>query len=303
MSKSRFYPDHFWYSPEPPREVKGGIKASSKKGKFVQSWWGRRWIEVLESFDIGARLARGRSYARRGQVAGLEIETGIVRAKVQGTQARPYHVAIELQTLSKTRWQRVVRALRKRPVLVARLLNAEMPQELEEVFTQAGVSLFPEKYRDLQTACSCPDWSNPCKHVAAVYYLLAEAFDRDPFLLLKQRGMSREELLPLLRGTVVSSAAMQVPDEALPVPDLSRALEPLDPEASAFWGAGDAPPPDTGALKAPAEGASLAARLGAFPFWRGKGDFLPLMSAIYSRGVAAGERVLGAGLKRQAPPP
>lgn len=301
MAKSRYYPDHYWYTPEPPREVKGGIKASSKKGKFAQSWWGRRWIEVLESFDIGARLARGRSYARRGQVADLEVETGIIRAKVQGTQDRPYHVVIELRTLTKTKWQKVVRALRRRPILATRLLSSEMPPELEEVFVQTGVSLFPEKYKDLQTACSCPDWSNPCKHVAAVYYLLAEAFDQDPFLLLKQRGMSREELVASLRGSVKASAALPPPEETHPVTDISRAVEPLSLEPAAFWGAADTAHPDSGAVTPPAAGASLAERLGAFPFWRGKGGFLPLMSAIYAQGVAAGERVLGAGLDRETP--
>src|SRR5205809_401054 len=74
----------------------------------------------------------------------------------------------------------------------------EMPQDIERAFTGAGLSLFPESGREIATACSCPDWSNPCKHVAAVYYLLGEAFDRDPFLIFRLRGMDRDEFTSVL---------------------------------------------------------------------------------------------------------
>ena len=40
--------------------------------------------------------------------------------------------------------------------------------------------------------CSCPDSEVPCKHLAATFYLLAEAFDEDPFLILRWRGRDRE---------------------------------------------------------------------------------------------------------------
>ena len=69
-----------------PRAVKGGIKATSQRGGFGQSWWARRWIQVLESFHIGSRLQRGRSYARKGQVASIEVKKGLVEASVQGSR-------------------------------------------------------------------------------------------------------------------------------------------------------------------------------------------------------------------------
>ena len=294
MSNYRYRSDFFWYKPEPPLEVKGGIRAGSRRGGFAASWWGRRWIEVLESFQIGARLGRGRSYARRGQVANLEVEKGIVRAKVQGTQAKPYHVIIELQTLSKSKWLKVVRGIGKRPIITTKLLGAEMPAELEDVFAQAGVALFPEKYNDLETACSCPDWSNPCKHIAAVYYLLAEAFDQDPFLLLKLRGLGREEFVSLLRGSVKSNA---LPPPALETPlntERSRAAEPLCHEPGPFWGIRQSGRLEGGRLAPPAMPASLPHRLGAFPFWRGREGFLNTMERVYSLATAAAERMLGA---------
>ena len=102
-----------YFKPSRPRAVKGGIRAQSKGGKFGESWWAKRWISVLESFNIGARLGRGRSYARSGQVLSIETDKGRVRAKVQGSRPKPYEVAIEVKALSSADWQKVVRELFK----------------------------------------------------------------------------------------------------------------------------------------------------------------------------------------------
>ena len=133
-----------------------------------------------------------------GQVLSIETDKGRVRAKVQGSRPKPYEVAIQVKTLSSADWQKVVRELSKQAIFMAKLLAGEMPQDIEKVFKDARLSVFPEKLKDLKTECSCPDWSNPCKHIAAVYYLLGEEFDRDPFLIFKLRGMNRDEFLRLL---------------------------------------------------------------------------------------------------------
>jgi len=186
-----YYRDY--YTPAAPREVKGGIKAQTKRGGFGQSWWAKRWIAVLESFNIGARLGRGRSYARRGQVVSIAIAKGSISAAVQGTRPKPYEVAITVKTLSLPEWGKIVKALSEQVIFAAKLLAGEMPDTIEDVFKEQKISLFPQKLKDLQTNCSCPDWSNPCKHIAAVYYLLGEEFDRDPFLIFNLRGMDRDE--------------------------------------------------------------------------------------------------------------
>ena len=93
------YRYHEYFEPSRPREAKGGIKAQSGRGGFGRSWWARRWIEVLEGFDLGARLGRGRSYARRGQVLSVDVEKGAVTARVQGSRAPPYRVEIKVKTL------------------------------------------------------------------------------------------------------------------------------------------------------------------------------------------------------------
>src|SRR5262249_28452892 len=148
-------------------QARGGIKAQSQRGAFGTSWWARRWLDVLEGFDLGARLGRGRSYARRGQVLSIDVAPGEVRSRVQGSRPKPYDVRIGVKQLTARQWDKVVAALSKQALFTAKLLAGEMPQDVEEVFRAAGLSLFPEEGGDLTTSCSCPDWSNPCKHVAA----------------------------------------------------------------------------------------------------------------------------------------
>ena len=189
--------EHF--PPSRPRKAAGGIKARSKRGPIGEQWWSRRFIDVLESFGLASRLSRGRSYARSGQVLSLDIGTGHVTAMVQGSRVKPYKVRLTVDPLTTRQWQRVEEALAARAVFRARLLAGEMPAEIEEVFADCGTPLFPRTAAGLAMSCSCPDWEVPCKHLAAVCYVLAEAFDEDPFGMLAWRGKGRDELLAALR--------------------------------------------------------------------------------------------------------
>src|SRR5215216_5069119 len=262
-----------YYEQRPAREVKGGIKAQLKRGAFGESWWAKRWIAVLESFDIGARLSRGRSYARKGQVMNVDISKGAVKAKVQGSSSRPYNIIVKIKALPEADWKKLASELSREALFAAKLLAGEMPQEIEQVFTRAGLSLFPAKLRDLETDCSCPDWSNPCKHIAAVYYLLGEEFDRDPFLLFRLRGMSREELFELLDATDAGAAhAIPAPQAQSAASELPR--EPLAANADTFWRGGELPADLFGEVSTPPVNAALPKRLGSFPFWRSTERFL-----------------------------
>jgi uncharacterized Zn finger protein len=188
-----------FYPVSRPRKVSGGIKARSKRGPIGEQWWSRRFIDVLESFGLSSRLSRGRNYARSGQVLSLSIGTGHVTAKVQGSRVKPYGVKLTVDPLTTRQWRRVEEALAARAIFRARLLAGEMPAEIEEVFADCGTPLFPHSARDLEMTCSCPDWEVPCKHLAAVCYVLAEAFDDDPFAMLAWRGKGRDDLLAALR--------------------------------------------------------------------------------------------------------
>jgi uncharacterized Zn finger protein len=189
------------FGPSRPLEVEGGVKARSRRGSIGERWWSRRFIDVLESFGMTGRLTRGRNYARRGQVIGFEISCGYVTAQVQGSRPKPYRVRIAVTPLTTPQWRKVERALAAQALFRARLLAGEMPPEIEEVFADCGTPLFPRSARDMDMSCSCPDWGVPCKHLAAVCYVLAEAFDVDPFGILAWRGRGRDELLGALRLT------------------------------------------------------------------------------------------------------
>jgi len=230
-----------WYPPPSrPRPVEGGIRAKSSRGPIGETWWSRRFIGLLESLRIGGRMDRGRTYARQGQVVSIDVEPGVVTAAVQGSRARPYRVQIGLARLSEVDWRLAESTMVSRAAFLARLLAGEMPEDIDEAFGDCSHGLFPTTAGELESSCSCPDWVDPCKHVAAVYYLLAEAFNDDPFLLLRWRGRNREELLGNLRAlrgsdpTPVAEAADVDPwgdIEAVDVPPLADRID-------VFWHAG-----------------------------------------------------------------
>ena len=312
----RWRDDDFFFPPSIPQSVKGGIKAQSKQGAFGKSWWAKRWIQVLEGFNIGARLGRGRAYARKGQVTAITIDKGQITGMVQGSRPKPYHVTITVKDIATTEWKKLINVLAGQALFAAKLLAGQMPQDIEEVFKKAGLSLFPSQLKDLHTDCSCPDWSNPCKHIAAVYYLMGEEFDRDPFLLFKLRGLSREELVRLLGETnhpkkktkgqsrVESVGGMeQEQTELVPLP------EPLPVDLAAFWGDSVIEEGFLGEVQIPAMPASLPKRLGHFPFWRGEERFLDALEPIYAAAsplgldVVLGEQCRGQGKSLMPPKP
>ena len=213
-----------WPPPSRPRRVEGGIKAQSRRGVIGERWWSRRFIAVLESYGMSGRLARGRSYARAGQVLDFELSQGKVTAQVQGSRIRPYQVRIGVLPLTTAQWRTVEGRLASQALFRAKLLAGEMPREIEEVFADCGTPLFPHSAGDLDMRCSCPDWEVPCKHLAAVCYVLAEEFDRDPFAMLAWRGRGRDDLLTALRRIQVggSTSRGDLIDPAGSVPGTER---------------------------------------------------------------------------------
>ncbi|MCQ9166063.1 MULTISPECIES: SWIM zinc finger family protein [unclassified Arthrobacter] len=205
MSRRRY--ESPFYPHTVPRSVEGGVKAKSVRGAIGTTWWSGRFIEVLEGLGVGGRLQRGRNYARRGQVISLEVGAGTVTASVQGSRSKPYRVRIGISAFGKSEWTAVEEALAGNAWYVATLLSGEMPADIEDVFATAGLSLFPGSARELGMDCSCPDWEVPCKHLAAVFYLLAEQFDEDPFRILAWRGREREDLLGRLHTADGDSGA------------------------------------------------------------------------------------------------
>lgn len=276
------------------RRPEGGIKAQSKRGKMAQTWWAARWIAVLESFDIGARLGRGKSYARKGQVLDIEVEKGTVKSNVQGSRREPYDVVIEVTQLSKADWRRLAKVFAGKAIFAAKLLAGTMPEEIESAFKEAGLTLFPSKGSDLKTKCSCPDWSNPCKHIAAVYYLLGEEFDRDPFLIFRLRGITRDEIMDLLDEEIAGTKRGESKSNVVALNTAQDAVvDAIESDHAGYWNAGDLPADLLGDFRAPEANAVLARRLGPFPFWRGETDFWQMIERMYRYSSANSIKFLG----------
>jgi uncharacterized Zn finger protein len=273
--RRRFNQNNYYRRPPPtiPLETTEGIKARSQKGAFAKNWWATRWIEALERLVDPGRLNRGRTYARKGQVLSVEEGPGGILAKVQGSRPQPYKVTINVAPLSEAQWNKVVDALAEQAIFTAQLLAGEMPKDIDLAFKAAGVSLFPSKKGDLTTHCSCPDWANPCKHVAAVDYILGERFDEDPFLLFRLRGRSQEQILQALRQRRSDQPSFEDEEEPEVVLPLEKTLEH-------FWEPAESLEQFSVAIRLPQIDMPLLKRLGQ-PSFAGEQDLQSLLRPAY----------------------
>lgn len=221
-------------------------------------WWVDRWLQLLDSYRFKKRLERARNYAREGNVLSLQFEAFQLQALVQGSDPQPYQVALHLDPFSDEDWHYVAATLAAKAIYSAQLLTGALPESIEKVFIQNGLNLFPFSLGDVHSRCSCPDKANPCKHVGAVYYQLADQFREDPFVIFRLRGRSREQLLAQLKAyrrlspdqlstfteaiaaqdflrPTASATALSPEDQALsvPQPPLSQDVQPT--LAAQFW--------------------------------------------------------------------
>ncbi|HYW21425.1 MAG TPA: SWIM zinc finger family protein [Nodularia sp. (in: cyanobacteria)] len=180
-----------------------------------REWWSQKWLELLDSYRFKKRLERARNYSRQGNVLKIEFKGAKVLARVQGSEAEPYKVSLSIDHFSEEEWGYVIETMSQKAIFAAKLLAGEMPQNIEEVFTANGLSLFPFTLSDVHSKCSCPDKANPCKHIGAVYYQLGDRFSEDPFVLFQLRGRTKEQIisdLRQLRGAKVEVTAPQTLD-------------------------------------------------------------------------------------------
>lgn len=210
------------YPASKPRPTDNGIATRKQRGAMADTWWSTRLVQLLDSYGLGARMQRGRRYARQGQLISFDVQPGLVIAQVQGSRHTPYMASVQFAPLTEQQWAAVQRQIESSLHFAARLLAGEVPSELESIFEDAGVSLLPRRWGDLRASCSCPDAAVPCKHLAAVLYVLADRLDDDPWLLLQWRGRSRDEVLAHLGPGADGRAAVApwwplVPGAALPV--------------------------------------------------------------------------------------
>ena len=253
----------FWRRHAKPIQVRGGIRAQAKK--FGTQWWAQRWLEAVEKFGPHRRVARGRSYARKGQVLDLRIEPGLISAIVQGSRKEPYQVQIPVEKIPPAKVPALVYDLRTKPLYAAALLKGELHPEIETLFRKYGLPLFPVKQEGSDAFCNCPDSANLCKHIASIYYLISEELERDPFLILHLRGLSKEQF--------VSQKTSSLFVETNP--------EPLSADPKLFWKNPHIPKVPVQMPHSPNQRPAILQRLGSFPFWRGEDDFLRALLRIY----------------------
>ncbi|MCC7371181.1 MAG: hypothetical protein IT306_22385 [Chloroflexi bacterium] len=254
--------------------------------ELATSWWARRWMAALDGFGWTGRLSRGRSYARNGRVVDVEITPGTVKARVQGSERQPYRIEMTLERFPDAVWDRVIGALARQALYTAKLLAGELPAEVVQLCDTAEAPLFPSHPNDITMKCSCPDWAVPCKHVAAVHYALAAELDRDPFLLFRLRGRTREELTASLRarrGSFGSAGAARMAAEsaaaAAAAEQEAAASEPLAIER--FWTIGAELDTLHFEIRGPDVPGAVLRLLGRPPGWGGQEELQATLHDLY----------------------
>jgi uncharacterized Zn finger protein len=268
--------------------------------EFSRTWWGQRFISALEKLSDSGRLSRGRSYARNGKVLNFEIKDGLVTAQVRGS-VNPYFgvykeplyiTTIEFKAISAANWSAVIAYIASKASLISRLMLNEMPDTIEDAFAKLDLNLLPHKKADFKTSCSCPDWGDPCKHIAGVYYLVAAQLDQDPFLLFELKGLSREafqkELAKSPLGQALSAELAFV--NKSPTADDSYyttpTLEPAEGIADLrdFWLGSKRLPQTVDEPSTASVPAILIKKQGDFPaFWNKDSSFIEVMKEFYLR--------------------
>jgi len=265
-----------------------------------RTWWGQNFIAALEKFTEKGRLNRGRAYSTDNRVKQWSISGAKVTAKIRGNknpyfgvyEEPTYTTTLELTPIKKRQWDNVVLFIGENAGAICKLMMNEMPDDIEQPFKAADLYLLPTSYKDFTVKCSCPDGSVPCKHIAGVFYRLAEQLDRDPFLLFQLRGLSHKQLHAQLAKKPLGKAllqSLQAKDTEAPVQDsyYTRPKEvglPKQIDVKQFWcGAVPSSQPVTAeATNDVPIPALLIKKGGDFPpFWDRDNSFIEAMEAYY----------------------
>jgi uncharacterized Zn finger protein len=236
----------------------------SEQQEISREWWVERWLELLDKYRFKKRLERARVYARQGNVLSIEFREGKVLARVQGTEPEPYQISLFLDQFTEDQWGYVIETMGERAVFSAKLLAGEMPQNIEDVFAKNGLSLFPFTLDEIRSRCSCPDKANPCKHIGAVYYLLADRFAEDPFVLFQLRGRTKEQIVAELRQ-LRGKAEGESPNPQIPAENLQFSAPEPALKIEEFWHYSEQLEPSLVVIAPPPSSGTVLDVLGAIP--------------------------------------
>jgi uncharacterized Zn finger protein len=266
--------------------------------QFSRTWWGQKFIAVMEKVGDEGRLSRGRSYARGNKVKSFQIQDGVVTAQVRGSinpyfgvHKEPlYHISLEFQPISAAKWSAAIALMASKASIISRLLLKEIPDNIEDTFAQLGLNFLPSTHQDFHATCSCPDWGDPCKHIAGVYYLLAAELDHDPFLLFELRGLSRDDLLKELAksplGETLSAELQLEARSPQPVDTYYPPLHTVETDTcqtlQEFWhGSKRVPKTMEDSPEVPISGIPIKKQGDFPPFWQRDNSFIEAMETLY----------------------
>jgi uncharacterized Zn finger protein len=268
--------------------------------KISRTWWGTRFLTALESCTDAGRLRRGRSYAGPSRLLEFQIDGDRIRSKIRGNvnpyfgvyKEPRYTIEIRLVQIRAKEWKTIIKRLTGNAGWLSRLLLGEVPEDIDEAFARTKRSLLPRSSSELRTECSCPDWANPCKHVAGTYYHVARLMDQDPFLLFQLRGLTREALQKeLIKSPLGKALASQLQEDEFPFPEPTANRFPPAPIEQAessmsykqFWN-GKRLPQEHHEKGDDGISALIIRREGdSPPFWPRDNSFIAAMSEIYRR--------------------
>lgn len=229
---------------------------------YGNTWWGSHWLKSLDHIDYDNRLPRGRAYARNGSVKKVIITGNRITAKVAGSRPRPYDISITIPAFTAQQIRLLMDEIVLRPALISKLLNRELDPEILDIAERLGLKVFPKQWKDFKMDCNCPDWAVPCKHLAAVIYVVSQEIDNNPFLVfsmhcvdlpaeLQRRGITidtkEKREVPLLSDLLIHKKPRELSDEVplfrridfSALGDLTEPLIQLLPANPPFYNNGD----------------------------------------------------------------
>lgn len=186
----------------------------ANRQQFGLTWWGSQWLNSLNQIDFDNRLPRGRSYANKGAVTELQISGSQIKARVQGSRFTPYKVTVSVPSVSRELVEVLLDEIGTHPAAVAKILNRELDPMVLEFSNEKNIPIFPSRWSDIDMKCSCPDWAVPCKHIAAVIYLVAKQIDGNPFLVFSLRGIDLVEEMKARDVLIEDNEDLGIPNVA-----------------------------------------------------------------------------------------
>ncbi|MEM1319555.1 MAG: DEAD/DEAH box helicase [Bacteroidota bacterium] len=257
---------------------------------YGNTWWGKEWLNALTAIDYSNRLPRGRTYANKGAVLNITIEGNHIGATVAGSRRNAYRVDIYVPPFDSEDQAKIIELITSNPFYLSQLLNRNLPPDLNDYLNEQGIALFPTSWEDLQGECSCPDWAVPCKHMAAVLYLIANEIDKNPFLVFELHNFD-------LFDGLANTGFIGSDQKEIPVTNVDDLIQPFDIEPKDFdWKEEVYQTLDFTRLPDCLD--NLMQLLSDKPVFYPSGDFKPILHKVYQN---TARNLRKAELKRELP--